>query len=135
MCDEIIEFQGAGHYDLTYMLSKELSWKVNHRSQNAGIEEFQRNIIADQRKVLKIWEDYITELYDRANRTKYLEIEPEEKVDAAEKCPRIFSQRSGKSQEEMNKKPSADVYAPGNGITLSEEYHMKYDNTTDQGHV
>jgi hypothetical protein len=40
-----------------------------------------------------------------------------------------------KSYEEMNKKPSADDYVPGNGITLSEEDHMKYDNTTDQRHV
>ena len=56
MCDEIIEFQGAGRYDLTYVLSKELSWKVKQRSQNASIEEPQENIIVDQRKVLKIWE-------------------------------------------------------------------------------
>jgi len=65
MCDQIIEFQGAGRYELTCML-KEISWKVNHRSQNAGIEESQGNIIVDQRKVPKIWENYITELYDRA---------------------------------------------------------------------
>jgi len=57
MCEQIIEFQGAGLYDLTYML-KELSWKVNQRSQNVGIEESQGNIIVDQRKVLKIWENF-----------------------------------------------------------------------------
>jgi len=93
MCDEIMEFQGAGRYNLTYMLSKELSWKVNHRSQNAGIEESQGIIIVDRKKVLKIWENYITDFYDRANRTENEEIEPEEKVEADEKCPCVLHRK------------------------------------------
>jgi hypothetical protein len=62
MCDEIIEFQRTGCYDLMYMKTKELSWKENHGIQNIGIEDSQGNIIIDQRRVLEIWEKYITEL-------------------------------------------------------------------------
>ena len=34
---------------------------------------------------MTIWQNYITELCDRANRPEYLEVEPEEKVDAGAK--------------------------------------------------
>jgi hypothetical protein len=66
ICDEIIEFPRTGHYDLMYMKTKELGWKQNHGIQNIGIkiEDSQGNIIIDQRRVLQIWENYITELYD-----------------------------------------------------------------------
>jgi hypothetical protein len=46
------------------METKELGWKGNHGIQNIGIEDSQGNIITDQSQVLKIWENYITELYD-----------------------------------------------------------------------
>jgi hypothetical protein len=55
ICDEIIEFQRTGSYDLMYMKTKELGWKENHGIQNIGIEDSQGNII-DQRLVLQIWE-------------------------------------------------------------------------------
>jgi hypothetical protein len=67
ICDEIIAFQRTGRYDLMYMKTKELGWKENHGNQNVGIEDSQRNIIIVRRRVLQIWENYITELYDRAN--------------------------------------------------------------------
>ena len=35
--------------------------------------------------MLKIWENYVTELYGRANRPEILEVEPEEEVDTDEK--------------------------------------------------
>ena len=35
--------------------------------------------------MLKIWENYITKLYDRSNRPETLEVEPEEEVDTDEK--------------------------------------------------
>ena len=41
---------------------KELGWKENHDIQNIVIEESKVNIIADKRQVLKIWENYVTEL-------------------------------------------------------------------------
>jgi hypothetical protein len=39
ICDEIIEFQRTGSYDLMYMKTKELGWKENHGIQNIGIED------------------------------------------------------------------------------------------------
>jgi hypothetical protein len=41
---------------------KELGWKENHRIQNIGIEDCNRNIIVDKIQVLKILKNYITEL-------------------------------------------------------------------------
>jgi len=40
--------------------------------------------------VLKILENYITELHDRPNRPETLEVVPEEEVDADEKVPYIL---------------------------------------------
>jgi hypothetical protein len=84
ICDEIIEFERREHYDLMYMKTEEPGWKENHGIQNIGIEDSQGNMIVDQRQVLQIWEKYITELYDRANRPEHLEVEPEEEVDEDE---------------------------------------------------
>jgi len=50
----------------------------------------QGNRIVDQKQVLKIWENYVTELYDRSNRPETLEVEPEEEVDTDEKGPYIL---------------------------------------------
>ena len=44
----------------------------------------------DQRQVLKIWENYVTELYDRTNQPETLEDEPEEELDTDEKGPFIL---------------------------------------------
>jgi hypothetical protein len=62
MCNEIIEFQRTVRYDLMYMKTKEVGWKENHGIQNIGIKDSQGNIIIDQRRVLQIWENYITAL-------------------------------------------------------------------------
>ena len=64
ICNEIIEFQRTGRYDLMYMKTKELGWNETQGIQSIGIEDCQGNRIVDQRQVLKIWENYITELYD-----------------------------------------------------------------------
>jgi len=56
-----------------YMKTKELVWKENQGIQNIGIEDSQGNRIVDQRKVMKIWENYVTELDDRPNRPETLE--------------------------------------------------------------
>jgi hypothetical protein len=67
-----------------------VSQKENHGIQKIGIEVCQGNIIVHQRRVLQIWENHITELYDRANRPEHLEIEPEAEVDEDEKGPYIL---------------------------------------------
>ena len=61
------------------MKTKELGWKENHGIQT--IENSHRNIIIDQRPVLKISEIYITELFDPANRPENQNVQPEEEVD------------------------------------------------------
>jgi len=59
-----MEFQRTGHYDLMYMMTKELGWKETQRIQNIGTQDSQGNRIVDQNQVLKIWKNYITELYN-----------------------------------------------------------------------
>jgi hypothetical protein len=49
------------------MKTKELGWKETQGIQNIGIEDSHGNRIVDQRQVLKIWENYVTEIYDRPN--------------------------------------------------------------------
>ena len=68
ICNEIMEFQRTGHYELMYIKTKELDWKENQGIQYFGIEDSQGNRIVEQSQVLKIWENYITELHDRPNR-------------------------------------------------------------------
>ena len=79
-CTEIMEFHGTGRYDLMHMKTKELGWKDTQGIQNICIEDSEGNRRVDQKKVLKIWENYVTELYDRPNRPEALEAEPEEEV-------------------------------------------------------
>jgi len=67
MCNEIKEFQRTGHYDLMYMKTKELGWKETQGIHNISIEDSQINRIVEQSQVLKIWENYFTELHDRPN--------------------------------------------------------------------
>ena len=64
-----------------YVKTKELGSNETQGIQSIGIEDSQGNRIVDQRQVLKIWENYITELYDPPNRPETLEVEPEEEVD------------------------------------------------------
>jgi hypothetical protein len=54
------------------MKTKELGWKETQGIQNIGTEGFQGNRISNQNPVLKIWENYISELYDRPNRPETL---------------------------------------------------------------
>ena len=63
-CTQIMEFHRTGLYDLMYMKTKELGWKETPGIQNIGIEDSQGNKIVDQKRVLKIWENYVTELYN-----------------------------------------------------------------------
>jgi hypothetical protein len=47
-------------------------------------------LVTDMRQVLKIWLNYITELYDRPNRRENIKDETEEEVDADEQGPHIL---------------------------------------------
>ena len=85
ICNEITEFQRTGRYGLMYMKTKELGWKETQRIQNISIENSQGNRILEQSQMLKIWENYITELYVRPNKPETLEVEPEEEGDRRER--------------------------------------------------
>ena len=104
ICNEIMEFQRTGRYDLMYMKTKELDWKETQGIENIGIEDSQGNRIVEQSQVLKIWENYITELYVRPNRPETLEVEPEEEVDTDEKGPYILQSELEKTVKEMRNK-------------------------------
>lgn len=67
-----------------YVKIKELGLKENHEIQNIVTEDSQGNKLVDQRQVLKIWENYDTEVYDPAKWPENLEVEPEDDVDADE---------------------------------------------------
>ena len=93
------------------MKTKELGWQETQGIQNIGIEDFRGNRIAELSQVLKICENYITELYDRPNRPETLDVEPEEEVDTDEKGPYTSILRSEveKAIKEMrNKKATGD---------------------------
>jgi hypothetical protein len=63
-CDEITELQRTGWYDLMHRKAKELDQKENNGIRTTGIKDYQGNMIADQKQVLKIWKIYVKELYD-----------------------------------------------------------------------
>jgi hypothetical protein len=110
ICDEIIEFPRTGCYDLMYVKTKELGCKEIHGIQNISIEYTQGNIIIDRRRVLQIWENYITELYDRGNRPEHLEVEPEAEVDEDEKSPYNMQSEVEKAVKEMRDKKVTGNY-------------------------
>ena len=69
--------------------------------------------------MLKIWENYIRELYDRPNQLETLDIETEEEVDTDEKGPFILQSEVGKAIQEMrNKKATGGEDVPGDALKL-----------------
>jgi hypothetical protein len=90
MCEDITWFQKNRMLWFKVCEDKKLRSKENPGIQNVGINASQEIIIVDQRQVLEICENYITELYDRANRAKNLKVEAEEEVDEDEKGPYIL---------------------------------------------
>jgi len=76
--------------------------------------------------VLKIWENYITELYDRPNQPEALEAETEEEVDTDEKGPYILQSEVENAIKEMrNKKAIGDDDVPGDVLLLLGEAGLK----------
>ena len=91
------------------MMTKELGWKETQGIQNIGNEDSQRNKIVEQSRVPKIWEKYVTKIYDRPNRPETLEVEPEEDVDTDKKGPYILQSEVEKAFKLMrNKKATRD---------------------------
>jgi len=121
-----MEFQRTGPYDLMYRKTEELGWKETQGIQNIGIEDSQGNRIVEQSQVLKIWENYITELCDRPNQPETLEVEHEEEVDTEQKSPYILQSEVEKAIKEMrNKKATGDDDVPGDVLKLLGEGGLK----------
>jgi hypothetical protein len=94
--------------------------------ENIGIEDSQGNRIVEESQVLKIWENYITELHNRPNRPVTLEVEPEEEVDADEKGLYILQSEVEKAINVVkNKKATADDDVPGDVLKLFGESGLK----------
>jgi hypothetical protein len=130
-----MEVHRTGRYDLMYMKTKELGWKATQGIQNIGIEDSQGNRIVDQKQMLKIWENYVTELYDRPNRPETLEVETEE-VDTDEKGPYILQSEVEKAIKEMrNKKATGDDDVPGDVFKLLGEGGLKNNDKIDQHRI
>jgi hypothetical protein len=76
--------------------------------------------------VLKICENYNTELHDRPNRHETLEVEPEEEVDADEKSSYILQSEVIKFiKKTRNKKATGDDDVPGDVLNLLGEVCLK----------
>ena len=87
--------------------AKKLVWKENRGIQNIDTADSQENIIVDHRQVLKIWENYITELYNRPFRPEIQEVKPEGEVYAENKCPYILHSEEENAIKEMSDKKAA----------------------------
>ena len=98
-----MEFQRIDH-DLMYMKMKEVGWKEKHGIQNTGTKDSKGNIRVDKRKVLKIWENYITELYDQPNQPENLEVETEEEEDPDKKGPCTLQTEVKQAIKELEKR-------------------------------
>jgi hypothetical protein len=76
--------------------------------------------------VLKIWENYVTVLYDRPNRLEGLEVESEEEVDTEEKGPYILQSEVEKATKEVRyRKATGDDDVPGEVLKLLGEGSLK----------
>ena len=76
--------------------------------------------------MLKIWENYVTELYDQPNQLETLEVEPEEAVNTDEKGPYVLQSEVEKSIKEMrNEKATGDDDVPGDVLRLLGEGGLK----------
>jgi hypothetical protein len=101
---------------------KRLGWKGNHWIQKTGIEDSKGNETVDQKQVLQIWENYITEYYDLANRLENPDVEHEEQVNADKKRPYILQSEVEKAIKKMrNKKATGDDDVPGDVFKLLRE--------------
>ena len=126
ICNEIKGFQRTERCDLMYLKTKELGWKKTQGIQNVGIEDSQGDRIVEQSQVLKIWENYIIELYAWPNRPETLEFEPEEEVDTDKKGPYMLQSEVERAiKETRHKKATGGEDVPGYVLNLLGEGSLK----------
>jgi hypothetical protein len=77
------------------------------------MEDSQGKIIVYQRKVMKICEAYITDLYDRAHRSENTDVGPEKGIDADQKTYILNSVIDKAINEVRNMNTTGDNDVPG----------------------
>ena len=87
------------------------SWEQKHGIQNIGIEGSKGNIRGYKRQVLKIWENYIIELYNQPNQPENLEDIPEKEVDADKKGPCVLQNEVEETVKKMRDQKSKELYS------------------------
>jgi hypothetical protein len=99
-------------------LNKGTRLERNCGIQTVGIEDCKRNIIEYKSQVLKIFENYITVLYNQPNRRENLKVKPEEEVRTD-----YFMQREVENaiKEMRDKKATGYDDVPGDVLKLLEE--------------
>ena len=60
ICEEIMDLQKKGRYDLMYQKAQQLGGRTSKAIRTFGIEDNQGNIVTDHRRALRIWEKIYT---------------------------------------------------------------------------
>ena len=97
ICEEIMDLQKKGRYDLMYQKPQQLGGRSNKAIRTFGIEDNQGNIVTVHRQALRIWEKYIKDLYDSENRPLVTAFEAEDELDESDEGPTILKKRDSKS--------------------------------------
>ena len=103
VCDEIMELQRRGRYDLMYQKARSLEWKNSNGSTRFGIENNDGTVVSEQKEILKVWEDYIATLYDKENRPQEIIIEEEKDVNEDDKGPSILRSEVEKAIKDLGR--------------------------------
>ena len=101
ICEEIMDHQKKGRYDLMYQNAQQLGGRTSKSIRTLGIEDNQGNIVTDHRRVLRIWEKYIQDLYDSENRPQDIAIEAQDELDEDDKGPTILKSEIVKAIKDM----------------------------------
>ena len=64
-----------------YQKAQQLGGRTSKAIRKFGIEDNQGNIVTDHRRVLRIWETYMQDLYDSENRPQDIAIEAQDELD------------------------------------------------------
>ena len=77
ICEEILDLQKNGRYDLIYQKAQKLEGRTSKGIRTFGIEDNQGNIVTDHQLALRIREICIQDLYDSENHPKDIATEAE----------------------------------------------------------
>ena len=112
MCEEIMDLQKKGRYDLMYQKAQQLGGRTSKAIRTFGMEDKQGNIVTYYRRALRIWEKYIQDLYDSEICPKYIAFEAEVELDEDDKRPTILKSDIVKAIKDMRRKATGDDNIP-----------------------